>query len=1001
MKQKHRAVSLSTWTLVCAALSMAGQNLAFEGKTIVRIEYQPANQSIDSRDLERVQVLRTGSPLHSADVAESIERMFATGRYADIQVDAEAKAPGVAVRFITRERRFLGHVETSGKISDPPSAAQIAAASQLGLGAPLQPELLTEAQQNIQRLFTSNGLYEAKFHLELSDDPQHEQTSVRIAIEPGIRARYAPPVIRGDTKLPDSTIVRATGWRTFLIHKWKKVTDALNQKAVEGIDKKYRKVNRLTATVEIKSIDYDSETNRAKATVDIQAGPIIHLKAVDAKLSRGRLKRYVPIYEEGEVDQDLLVEGARNLRDYFQSRGYPDVDVTFRQLPPSSGEQTIEYVISTGPRQKLARVRFIGNRYFDAGTLRERMLLQPSSFWLRWGRYSEAYRKRDQQSIEALYQTNGFRSVRVTTVLDQHVQNKDSRIGITFTIAEGPQWLVENLKLQGLSETDTKTLSRHLNSAAHQPYSDLAIDLDHNLILDYCYRSGYRHATFAATSESAGANRVNLVYDIQKGDQEFVREVLVSGLKSTRPSLVQRDLKITPGDPLSLPQDRQVEQTLYDLGVFAEVDTAVQNSDGDERYKYILFDFTEAHKYTLNLGIGAEIAQLGATSNNLSAPVGGTGFTPRFSADLNRINLWGIGHSVTFQTRLSTLEQRVGINYLIPRFMNAKGRSLTYSLLYDDSRDVRTFASHREEGSVQLSQKLSKPTTAIFRFAYRRVSTSNIVIPALLVPQFLQPVRIGMFSTSLIQDRRDHATDPHSGMYNTVDIGLASSIFGSQRSFGRILVRNATYYRLSKNVVLARQTTFGAILPFRVPDGLTTYTAVPLPERFFSGGDISDRAFSENQAGPRDIGSPTGPGGTQTEATGFPLGGNALLMNNIELRFPLIGQNIGGVLFEDAGNVYSTLGNISFRYHQQNLQDFNYMVHAVGFGIRYRTPVGPLRADVSYALNPPSFAGFNGTVQQLLACNPNLPPSQLPAQCQPVVQNTGHFHFFFSIGQTF
>src|SRR6202042_3551585 len=118
--------------------------------------------------------------------------------------------------------------------------------------------------------------------------------------------------------------------------------------------------------------------------------------------------------------------------------------------------------------------------------------------------------------------------------------------------------------------------------------------------------------------------------------------------------------------------------------------------------------------------------------------------------------------------------------------------------------------------------------------------------------------------------------------------------------------------------------------------------------------------------GPRDTGSPAGAGGTETEATGFPLGGNVLLMNNVELRFPLIGKNIGGVLFEDAGNVYNTIGDISLRYHQRNLQDFNYMVHAVGFGIRYRTPVGPLRLDLAYSINPPYFNGFKGTQEQLV-----------------------------------
>ena len=327
-------------------------------------------------------------------------------------------------------------------------------------------------------------------------------------------------------------------------------------------------------------------------------------------------------------------------------------------------------------------------------------------------------------------------------------------------------------------------------------------------------------------------------------------------------------------------------------------------------------------------------------------------------------------------------------------------RALTVTGLYDTSRDVRTFSSRREEASVQLSQRLSKPTTASIRFAYRRVSTSNVVIPSLLVPQLLQPVRIGIFSGNVVQDRRDNPADPHKGIYNTVDAGLASGIFGSQRSFVRLLARNATYYRIGKNWVLARQLTFGAILPFHVPSGLDRAEGVPLPERFFGGGSTSNRGFPENQAGPRDIGTPAGVGGTATQPTGFPLGGNALLFNSIELRFPLLGENIGGVLFHDAGNVYRSIGDISVRFHQRNEQDFNYMVQAAGFGIRYKTPVGPVRADFAYSINPPRFVGFKGTIQDLLACNPNA-SGPLPPACVGVPQSISHFQFFFSIGQTF
>ncbi len=260
---------------------------------------------------------------------------------------------------------------------------------------------------------------------------------------------------------------------------------------------------------------------------------------------------------------------------------------------------------------------------------------------------------------------------------------------------------------------------------------------------------------------------------------------------------------------------------------------------------------------------------------------------------------------------------------------------------------------------------------------------------------------MAFLSGNWVKDRRDNPADAHTGMYNTVDVGLAANVFGSQRDFGKILARNATYHRISKDWVLARQLTFGALLPYRIPNGVASADAVPLPERIFAGGSVSHRGFPENQAGPRDIGTPAGPGGIPSQPTGFPLGGNAVLISNIELRFPLIGENIGGVLFHDAGNVYSSLSNLSFRFHQRNDQDFNYMVHAAGFGIRYKTPVGPVRVDLAYSINPPRFLGFNGTTQQLLACNPNLPPSQLPPACQSVPQRISHFQFFFSIGQTF
>ena len=443
---------------------------------------------------------------------------------------------------------------------------------------------------------------------------------------------------------------------------------------------------------------------------------------------------------------------------------------------------------------------------------------------------------------------------------------------------------------------------------------------------------------------------------------------------------------------------------LSDLGVFASVNTAVEDSDGTNFHKTVLFDFDEAARYTFNVGFGLQVGQFGGTTNNLSNAGGSQGASPIIAFDVSRLNFLGTGQTVALQTRYSTLESRVALSYIVPHFLGSFNRTVTFSALYSNTQDVQTFASRREEASVQTSQRLNRASTVLLRFAYRRVSTSSIQIPSLLIPSLLQPVRIGILSGSYIQDHRDNPADAHSGFWNTVDGGIAGNFFGSQRNFYRILARNATYTQIGRRFVLARQTQLGGIIPFNSPSGQSAFDLIPLPERFFGGGGVSMRGFGDNQAGPRDIGTPNElPGQATTTPTGFPIGGNGLFFNNVELRFPLAGPNISGVFFHDMGNIYTSFSDISLRYSQRNNQDFNYAVQAAGFGIRYKTPLGPVRLDLAYAFNPPAYQGFssNLTTQQLLSCTPAEIGNPAFPNCTASAQKLGHFQFFFSIGQAF
>ena len=790
----------------------------FEGKRIQAIEYRPSD-TLDPADLAKVQPLKAGEPLHADTVANAIDKFFATGRFEDIVVEAQPSGDGVLVRFITTPVYYVGGVNVEGSIVQPPNRGQVSNTTQFSLGSDFRDEDVPAAVESIDRLMKANGLYEAKITPNVERDKDAQQIFMTFTLKQGKRAKYETPVITGTKTLSDSTILRATGWRVPLIHWWRQVTDSRTRQGVLHVQNKLQSHDHLTATVELKNLDYDAQQRRVRPNLEIQPGPRVQVNAVETKVSQRVLKRYVPVFQEREVYEDLLVEGKRNLQDYFQSQGYYDVEVDYRIQPVQNDLQKIEYVISKGERYKLVHLTLTGNKYFSTNVIRERMFMTPASFVLRHGRYSEAFRRRDEENITNLYQANGFRDVIVVSKVDRDYQGK-GQVAVTVTITEGPQWIVDNLTVNGVIQENMKDLMPNLASAAGQPFAEVNLAADRESIMTRYFSDGFPNAQFKAEWRPAATpDHVDVIYTINEGHRKFVREVVTSGLNVTRQSLVGRNITLKPGDPLSPIQETEIQKRFYDLGIFSRVDTAIQNPDGEEEdHKYVLYNFQEANRYTLAIGVGAQIARIGSPSvSSLSSPAGATGFSPEVSADLTRLNFLGIGHTVSFRGMYSSIEKRASVNYLQPRFMSVEGRNISYTLLYDDERNTSTFASKREEASVQLTQKFSKTVTVMLRAAYRRVSVGDVVIPVLLVPQFLQPVRIGIISANIAQDRRDNPGDPHHGIFNTADIGVAGKFFGSQRSFARVLLRNATYYQLSKNLTLARQTQFGVILPFAVP----------------------------------------------------------------------------------------------------------------------------------------------------------------------------------------
>ena len=991
---------------------------AYEGKIVKSVELP----GVLDRDREHVLELlpqKSGEALSRDQVRESIRVLYSTGRFADIQAEITPSGDQVVLRFATSLNFFVGAMDVEGAPSHP-NANQIINASKFQLGELYTAEKLERALQNIRLLMQENGYYRARVTAESTSNAETRQADLLFHITPAPAARVGEVRVTGTSGL---SVVEVQS--TAHMDHGDRITASRISDSLQRLRKKFKKQNRVLAQVSIAEQTYRPESNSVDYTFQIDPGPVVVIMAQGFRVSRRVLRKQIPVYEESALDDDLLNEGKRNLLDYLQTRGHFDAKVEIRR---ENDPQTLRviYQIDAGPVHKLMLVEIVGDKKFlDVKALKSRMQVQPATRFITQGRYSEALLRSDVATLEALYRSNGFRQVKIQTKIDDNYQGVTDHLAVHISIDEGPQALVGRLRVSGNQKIPGSELPE-LSSREGQPYSEQNLASDRESILNFYFNRGFPNATMDITTRpSTEPDREDVAYVVHEGEQFFVNQVMVGGLDHTRDYVVQREIQVASGEPLSQQDLLGTQARLYDLGIFSQVDTAVQNPEGADPQKNVLVQVREANRYTFTYGLGLEF-ETGLPAG-VKAPQGSTGVSPRVSFDVTRLNFAGRDQTVTFQSHVGRLQQRGLISYEIPKLLNSDKFKLIFTIFYDNSLNVATFTSQRLEGKVDLHQQISKPSSITYRFDYRRVKASNINVSAGLVPLFSLPARVGGPGFTYIRDKRDNPLESTKGNYFTLDGFAASAFFGSEADFGRALAQNSTYHafggkgRPDHRFVFARSTSIGLEQPVRgtrvLPPGpcplnqqgvptCTGLTLIPLPELFFSGGGNSHRGFGLNQAGPRD---PT---------SGFPVGGTALFVNNLELRFPpvslpYLGEGFGFAIFHDMGNVFTSQHDMLkglMRWHQPNpahclvfpnntvnqgcLQYFNnkgfdYTSHAVGLGLRYRTPIGPLRFDFGYNLNP------TGYLQE----NTDPATGKLTGTYTP--QHLRRFNVFFSIGQPF
>ncbi|WP_420239310.1 POTRA domain-containing protein [Telmatobacter bradus] len=1009
--------------------------MQWQGRTVASIHFEGVSR-------ERLEPLSTnlpqqaGKPLDPLKIRQSLRELYDTGLFESIQVGAAETATGVELTFTGLPRQFVGVVSVGGARGATMNA-QLTRATRLNSGTRLTEARLQQAIEHMRATLADNGFSEPVISYTLQPRESEPLVDVDFQVASGPQAQVGAVALHGDSGMSAEEFRRHAHLR-----EGSHVDRETINRALAGALHHYQGEERFEAEIKIESQHYDPTTHRSDYHFLSNRGPQVLVSVDGLGLSPEKLRRVIPIFEEGSVDEDLLNEGARRLREYCQRLGFFDSRVTHEQKEKDAEKVQIFFHVQLGQRRKLVSVAVAGNHYFNSNALKDLLNTRPADAIDHHGVYSQALVSADVAAIEGLYRNNGFAQAKVSVELipsavpqvsgdnpPAATHKKILPLAILYRVNEGQQTHIAHLRIEGNDHYAVDKLLPQLNSTAGQLYSPQYLAGDRDALLTYYLSRGFDQATVNVTPQAVEGDplKVDVVFHVNEGQQIFVRRVLLTGLQHTRPETVRRAITLHPGDPLDQNALEAMQRNLYDFALFNEVDVSVENPTGSESHKTVLVNAVEARRWTLTYGGGFE-AQTGTPQNNCGSaivlgescdPNGKTGVSWRGILDITRNNLNGGERSASLRGTYGLLEQKVDLLYQIPHFQGNRNFGLTFSGGYASSKDVTTYVASRLQAGARFTESfrapnsfLSKANTIVYEYDFRRVKVAqdSLQVGPYDLKALSTAVRVAGPSLTWIRDTRDSPLDAHRGTYTSFQEFVSDHLFSALVGFNRVDMENSNYWSFGKDrLVIARNTRYGQERAFKPP----SQELLPLPERLYAGGATSLRGFAQNGAGPRD------------PETGYPIGGAGTLINSTELRLPpptlpWVGNAVSIVLFHDMGNVFTNAGDAwasVLRARQPGKAacraslvvpsdpanapagpiastgpegecDFNYFSHTPGVGMRYHTPAGPLRLDFSYNLNPPIYPViYNYSLAQ-------------PAS-QPHMGQANHFNFFFSLGQTF
>lgn len=928
----------------------------FNGQTVSKVEIA-ARPGVDMDAIQKMIVQKAGQPFSADAVRQSVAALQQTHLFTEVQMSMEPEAAGLNLTFILQPADYVGVVEFPGAGTRFPYTALMQAAN-IPEQSPYTSGLENQAGSGLLDFLHTRGFYSAEVTPQIERDEPHHIVNILLHCSLGSQARIGQIEFTGISDQRAASVRRALGgwWprlKRISLRRGQKYSRPRVIKSVPYIRDHLKVAGQLPPSIQLGTPNYNADTNRVDVNFKITPGPKVTVKVEGTKLSDKRLHQLVPFYQEGAVDLELVDEGEDNINGYFQSKGYFD-SKTDSSMTKQDDSVSVVYTVQRGKKHRLKEIYYNGNHYFSDKDLESHIAIKEGFLFLTRGHFNQELLNKSVSSIAQMYHDAGFENVSI----NPKVEDFDPKVYVTFEITEGRQDRVASLHLEGNATQALAALSRKypLQMRVGQPYSPKRMDADRSQILAAYLDLGYLNATVqsSASPTKADPTKMDVTFAINEGPRAYISDVVTVGAHHTNLPFIRIAAggNVAKGKPQSQRNFLEAETNLYNLGVFDWADIASLRPIVDQSHEEVLIKVHESSQNSMDIGGGLEIIpRSGNVPVNTVAVPGlpplslGNKFKvsqqsyvgPRFTFDFVRRDIRGRAETATIGTVASRLDQRVFFTYADP-YLHGSSWSSLLSISGERTTENPVYTAELANASIQLNKALNGKHTEqlIGRYSFNRTSLYDVLIPGLVLPQD-RHVHLSTFDAEYVRDSRDKPLDAHHGVYQTLDIGVTATALGASANFLRILGQSAFYIPVKPWLTWADNFRLGFALPF-------SNSYVPISERFFTGGADSLRGFPINGAGPqRSLAVCNNPADQSTcSLISVPIGGQMLFIVNSELRFPLpIYHGLGGVVFYDGGNVFS---NIRLGEFTGNF------THSIGGGLRYNTPVGPVRFDFGYRI---------------------------------------------------